>query len=188
MNDPDYFPALLANYILGGGAQAHLFMNLREKHGFTYGAYSSLGAGRFQATFDANASVRNAKTDSAVTQFLAEINRMRTEKVTAEELANAKALYNGSFARGLEDPARTASFASNILINKLPADFYKTYLQKFNAVTADDILRVAQKYMDYDHLRVIIVGNGSQILEGLKKLGYPVNLFDKYAEQVAAQK
>jgi len=186
MNDPDYFPALLANYILGGGAQSRLFMNLREKHGFTYGAYSSLGASRWQSTFDASASVRNAKTDSAVTQFLVEVKRMRTEKVSDEELTNAKALYNGSFARGLEDPARTASFASNILINKLPADFYKTYLQKVNAVTADDILRVAQKYMDYDHLRVIIVGSGPQILDGLKKLGYPVNLYDKYAEPVAA--
>jgi len=184
MNDPDYFPALLANYILGGGPDSHLFMNLREKHGFTYGAYSALGSGRFQSTFDANASVRTPKTDSAVTQFLFEINRIRTEKVTGEELTNAKALYNGSFARGLEDPARTASFASNILINSLPADFYKTYLQKVNAVTADDILRVAKKYMDADNIRVIVVGNSAQILDGLKKSGYPVNLYDKYASPV----
>ena len=184
MNDPDYFPALLANYILGGGPQSRLFMNLREKHAFTYGAYSSLGSGRFQSTFDANASVRNAKTDSAVTQFLVEINRIRAEKVTDEELANAKALYNGSFARGLEDPARTASFASNILINNLPADFYKTYLQKVNAVTADDIMRVAQKYIDADNLRIVIVGNSAQILNGLKKSGYTVNLYDKYANPV----
>jgi len=186
MNDPDYFPALLANYILGGDAQSRLFMDLREKHAFTYGAYSALGSGRFQSTFDANASVRTAKTDSAVTQFLFEINRIRTEKVTDEELTNAKALYNGSFARSLEDPARTASFASNILINNLPADFYKTYLQKVNAVTADDILRVAKKYMDADNTRVIIVGNSSQILDGLKKSGYPVNLYDKYASPVIA--
>ena len=184
MNDPDYFPALLANYILGGGPQSRLFMNLREKHAFTYGAYSSLGSGRFQSTFDANASVRNAKTDSAVTQFLVEINRIRAEKVTDEELANAKALYNGSFARGLEDPARTASFASNILINNLPADFYKTYLQKVNAVTADDIMRVAQKYIDADNLRIVIVGNSAQILDGLKKSGYAVDLYDKYANPV----
>jgi len=121
-----------------------------------------------------------------VTQFLFEINRIRTEKVTDEELTNAKALYNGSFARSLEDPARTASFASNILINNLPADFYKTYLQKVNAVTADDILRVAKKYMDADNTRVIIVGNSSQILDGLKKSGYPVNLYDKYASPVIA--
>lgn len=186
MSDPDYFPALIANYILGGGAQARLFMNLREKHGFTYGAYSSLGASRTQALFDASASVRNAKTDSAVTQFLVEINRMRTEKVTDEELSIAKALYNGSFARGLEDPARTATFASNILIYKLPADFYKTYLQKINAVTAADVQRVAQKYMDYDHLRVVIVGNQATVLPGLQKTGIPINFYDKYANPLPA--
>jgi zinc protease len=183
-NNPDYFPAILASYILGGGAESRLFMNLREKHGFTYGAYSSLGTGRFQETFDASASVRNAKVDSAVTEMLNEIKRIRTTKVTEEELNTAKALYNGSFALGLEDPARTATFASNILINNLPADFYKTYLQKVNAVTADDILRVAKKYFNYDNTRVVVVGAAAQMLEGLKKSGYPVKLYDKYATPV----
>jgi zinc protease len=183
-SDPDYFPALLANYILGGGAESRLFMNLREKHGFTYGAYSSLGSGRFQSTFDASASVRTPKTDSAVTELLGEIKRIRTEKVSDEDLANAKSLYNGSFARGLEDPARTATFASTILINGLPADFYKTYLQKVNAVTADDILRVAQKLINYNNTRIVIVGNSAQFLDALKKSGYPVKMYDKYASPV----
>lgn len=184
-NSPDYFAALLANYILGGGAESRLFMDLREKHGFTYGAYSSLGSGRFQTTFSASASVRNAKADSAVAEFIKEIKHIRTEKVSAEELANAKALYNGSFALGLEDPARMATFASNILINNLPPDFYKTYLQKINAVTADDILRVAKKYFSNDP-RVTVVGNASQMLDGLKKLGYTVKLYDAFASPVTA--
>ena len=183
MNNADYFPGLLTNYILGGDAQSRLFMNLREKHGFTYGAYSRLGSARYQSTFSASASVRTPKTDSAVTEFLKEINRIRTEKVSDEELSNAKALYNGSFARGLEDPARTATFASNILINNLPADFYKTYLQKVNAVTADDILRVSQKYINYDNTRVIIVGNSSVFIDALRKSGYKVVLYDKYANE-----
>lgn len=183
-NNPDYFPAILASYILGGGAESRLFMNLREKHGFTYGAYSSLNSGRFQETFDASASVRNAKVDSAVTEMLNEVKRIRTEKVSDEELNIAKALYNGSFALGLEDPARTATFASNILINNLPADFYKTYLQKVNAVTADDILRVARKYFSYDNTRVVVVGAASQMLDGLKKSGYPVHMFDKFANPI----
>ena len=183
-NNPDYFPAILASYILGGGAESRLFMNLREKHGFTYGAYSSLGSGRFQETFEASASVRNAKVDSAVTEILNEIKRIRTDKVTDEELNTAKALYNGSFALGLEDPARMATFASNILINDLPADFYKTYLQKVNAVTADDILRVAQKYFNYDNTRIVIVGGTSQFMDGLKKSGYPIKTYDKYANPV----
>jgi zinc protease len=183
-NNPDYFPVLLTNYIMGGGAESRLFMNLREKHGFTYGAYSSLGTGRFQTTFQASASVRTAKTDSAVMEFLNEIKRIRAAKVSDEELKTAKALYNGSFALGLEDPARTATFASTILINNLPADFYKTYLQRVNAVTADDVLRVARKYMNYDNTRIVVVGNASQMLAGLKKLGYPVKVYDAYANPV----
>lgn len=184
-NNPDYFAVILASYILGGGAESRLFMNLREKHSFTYGAYASLGTGRWQETFDASASVRNAKVDSAVTEMLNEIKRIRTEKVTDEELNIAKALYNGSFALNLEDPARTATFASNILINDLPADFYKTYLQKINAVTADDILRVAQKYFNYDNTRVVIVGGSAQFMDGLKKSGYPIKMYDKFANPIA---
>lgn len=186
VSSPDYHAVLLANEILGGGADAKLFRNLREKHGFTYGAYSSTGSGRFQSTFKATAAVRNEKVDSAVVEFLKEINIMRTEKVSPEILQNAKNLYNGTFALGLENPARTASFASNILINNLPKDFYRTYLQKINAVTPEDILRVSKKYFGYDDTRIVIVGKQEQFLPGLKKSGYTVQLFDNYARPVTA--
>lgn len=184
LSSPDYFPVLLANNILGGNANARLFMNLREKHGFTYGSYSSTGSGRFQTTFKATASVRNEKVDSAVMEILHEINNIRTNKVSSEELKNAKALYNGNFALGLEDPSRIAGFASNIIINDLPKNFYKTYLQKINAVTAEDVQRVAQKYFNYDNTRIIIVGKAATVKPGLSKLGYAVNLFDKFAKPV----
>lgn len=181
LSSPDYHAVLLADQILGGGSDAKLFTNLREKHGFTYGAYSSTGSGRFQSKFSANAAVRNEKVDSAVVEFLREINIMRTEKVSAADLQNAKNLYNGTFALGLENPARMASFALNIMINDLPKDFYRTYLKKINAVTQDDIMRVSKKYFGHDNARVIIVGKQDDILPGLKKLGYAVKLYDKYA-------
>lgn len=186
MSNPDYFPVLLANQILGGGSESRLFNNLREKHGFTYGAYSSTGAGRFQSKFSATAAVRNEKVDSAVVEFLKEINTIRTTKVTAEELQNAKNLYNGSFALGLENPARIAGFASSILINNLPKDFYRTYLQKLNAVTTDDILRVAKKYYNHDNTRVVIVGKTETFTPGLKKAGFTISEFDNLAEPVKA--
>jgi zinc protease len=186
MSSPDYHAVLLANQILGGGADAKLFTNLREKHGFTYGAYSSTGSGRFQAKFSANAAVRNEKVDSAVVEFLKEINVMRTEKVSAVDLQNAKNLYNGNFALALENPARMAAFASNILINDLPKDFYRTYLKKINAVTPEDVQRVSNKYFGYNNARVIVVGKQETILPGLKKLGYDVKLYDKYAAPVTA--
>ena len=184
LSSPDYHAVLLADQILGGGADAKLFTNLREKHGFTYGAYSSTGSGRFQAKFSASAAVRNEKVDSAVVEFLREINIMRTEKVSAEDLQNAKNLYNGTFALGLENPARMASFALNIMINDLPKDFYRTYLKKINAVTQEDILRVSKKYFGHDNARIVVVGKQEDVLPGLKKLGFAVKLYDKYASPI----
>ncbi len=185
MGGKDYHALLLANQILGGGAESKLFMNLREKHGFTYGAYSSVGSGRFQSLFKAGAAVRTDKVDSAVQEMVAEILNMRDGKVTEEELAIAKAKYNGSFALGMEDPSRAATYASNILINKLPKDFYRTYLQKINAVTIDDIKRVSKNYFSESNARIVIVGNGKKIIPGLMRLGYPIKKYDKYADPVA---
>jgi len=187
MSSADYFPVLVANQILGGGAESKLFMTLREKRGFTYGAYSSVGGGRNQTDFTASASVRNAKTDSAVLEFLNEIKSMRTNKVSDQELREVKAKYNGNFALGLENPARVAAFASDILINNLPQDFYRTYLQKINAVTADDVLRVANKYFNYDDTRIVVTGKAAEIEEGLKNLGFAVNKFDKFAKPVTEE-
>ncbi|WP_432712005.1 M16 family metallopeptidase [Pedobacter sp.] len=186
LSSPDYHAVLLANEILGGGADSKLYRNLREQRGFTYGAYSSIGTGRFQNSFSASAAVRNEKVDSAVVEFLKEINNMRTQKVTAEELQNTKNYYNGSFALGLENPARMAGFASSILINNLPIDFYRTYLQKINAVTADDILRVSKKYFNHDNTRVVIVGKQDAFLPGLIKQGFIVKTYDPYAVPVKA--
>lgn len=186
LSNPDYFPLLLANQILGGGSDSYLFKNLREKHGFTYGAYSSISAGRYQTTFAASASVRNEKTDSAVVEFLNEIQRIRTTKVDADDLSRAKALYNGSFALGMENTARIATYATNIILNNLPKDFYRTYLQKLNAVTVDDIQRVAVKYFGAPGSRIIVVGKAAQVEAGLQKLGYSVHQYDKFAQPVAA--
>jgi zinc protease len=184
MNSSDYFPLLLANHILGGGAESKLFMNLREKHGFTYGSYSSVGSGRFQSLFKAGAAVRTDKVDSAIGEMIHEILAMRDGKITQEDLDNAKAIYNGSFALRMENPAVTAGYASNILINDLPKDFYRTYLQKINAVTIDDIKRVSNKYFNETNSRIVIVGNGDKILPNLARLGYPIKKYDKFANPV----
>jgi predicted Zn-dependent peptidase len=185
MNGADYHALLLANQILGGGADSKLFMNLREKHGFTYGAYSSVGSGRFQSLFKAGAAVRTEKVDSALNEMIKEILNMRDGKMTQEELDIAKAKYNGAYALRMEDPATTATYASNILINNLPKDFYKTYLQKINAVTLEDIKRVSNTYFNETNARIVIVGNGKKILPGLAKLGFPIKKYDKYADPVA---
>ena len=185
MSGKDYHTLLLANQILGGGAESKLFMNLREKHGFTYGAYSSIGSGRFPALFRGGAAVRTDKVDSATTELIKEILNMRDGKITEEELASAKAIYNGRFALGMEDQSRAATYASNILINNLPKDFYRTYLQKINAVTVNDIKLAAKNYLSEGNSRIVIVGNAKKIIPGLMKLGFPIKKYDRYAEPVA---
>ena len=184
LNGSDYHTLVLANYILGGGAESKLFMNVREKHGFTYDAHSVMGNGRFQSLFTATTQVRTDKTDSAVAEMISEILNMRDGKITEDELNNAKAVYNGLFALRMENPAITATYASNILINNLPKDFYRTYLQKINSVTKEDVVRVSKNYFNENNARIVVVGNGSKILPSLSRLGYPIKKYDRFADPV----
>ncbi|MDB9712239.1 insulinase family protein [Flavobacteriaceae bacterium] len=186
MNDEDYFTALITNNILGGGGEGYLFKNLREDKGYTYGAYSSLGSSRYGVSrFSAGAKVRNMVTDSAVTEIVNEIVRIRTELVDAELLKNAKAKYVGNFIMRLERPQTIANYALNIKLNDLPEDFYETYLEKINAVNAEDVKRVANKYFNIANTRIVIVGKGSDVVGNLEEVGFPINYFDKYANPVA---
>lgn len=183
--DEDYHSVLIANKILGGGFNSYLNMNLREEHGYTYGARSSVGTSRYgTARFTASSQVRNAVTDSAVVETLKEINRIKTETVSMEDLKNAKAKYVGDFVLALERPSTIARYALNIKLNDLPEDFYTTYLKKINAVTTDDVKRVANKYFTSEKARVVVVGKGSEVIENLEKTGIPVKYYDKYASSV----
>lgn len=188
-SDSDYFAALMANQILGGGGEGRLFNNLREDKAYTYGAYSSLGNDKYVASFVASASVRNSVTDSAVVAFLDEIYKIRDEKVLEQELGLAKAKYTGNFVRALERPGTIANYALDIELEDLPKDFYQTYLQKINEVTRDDVQRVARKYFKPEHARIIVVGKGKDVAESLENLEYkgkpiPVKYYDKKAEPV----
>ncbi|WP_412986932.1 M16 family metallopeptidase [Pontimicrobium sp. IMCC45349] len=186
MADEDYHAALITNNILGGGGEGYLFKNLREEHGYTYGAYSSLGANRYGASrFTASAKVRNMVTDSAVVEALKEIKRIKTEPVDAQILKDAKEKYIGRFIMGLENPRTVANYALNIKLQNLPQDFYSTYLQKIKDVSVEDVQRVANKYFKTENARIVIVGKGADALENLEKTGIPIKYYDKYANEVA---
>ncbi len=182
MSDPDYHAVLLANQILGGDFNSYLNMNLREAHGYTYGARSSINADKYATMFRTSASVRNSVTDSAVVETMKELKRIRTEKVDLETLKNVKAGYVGKFVLALERPQTIANYALNIKTKELPEDFYKTYLQKINAVTTDDILRVSKKYFNMDNARILVTGKALDVLPNLEKLPYKINYFDTNAE------
>lgn len=183
MKDPSYFPATIANYILGGGGEARLFMNLREKNGFTYGAYSDMSASKYSPSFSAEASVRNEVTDKAVKEFINEINAISTVK--ADELENAKAKLKGSFIMALEQPATIARFAVNQKVQDLPDDFYTNYLKSIDKVTSADVSNAVKTTILPNQSRIFIAGKASDISEGLEKLGYPVKYYDAYANPVA---
>ena len=188
--DADYFPLLIANGILGGGGEARLFLNLREDKGYTYGSYSSMGNNKFTASrFRASASVRNAVVDSAVVELLYEIDRMKKEVVSDEELNRAKAKYVGSFVRAVEQPSTVAAYALEIETEGLPDDFYTTYLESVNNVTKEDIQRVAQKYFLVDQARVVVTGKASEVLDNLEKVQFnesdiSVSYYDKYGNVI----
>ena len=188
--DADYFPLLIANGILGGGGEARLFLNLREDKGYTYGSYSTMGNNKYTASrFRASASVRNAVVDSAVVELLYEIDRMKKEVVSDEELNRAKAKYVGSFVRAVEQPSTVAAYALEIETEDLPEDFYTTYLESINNVTKDDIQRVAQKYFLVDQARVVVTGKASEVLDNLEKVQFngsaiPVSYYDKYGNVI----
>ena len=180
MTDKDYFATIVANQILGGDFNSYLNMNLREAHGWTYGARSGIGGSKYVSTFKASTQVRNAVTDSAVVEFFKEIKKIRTEKVTDEMLANVKAGYVGKFVMQIEKPQTVAGYALRIKTQGLPEDFYENYIKNINAVTAEDVMAAANKYFLEDKIRVVIVGKGSDVIPGLEKLKIPMFYFDKF--------
>ncbi|MGO3183960.1 MAG: M16 family metallopeptidase [Aequorivita sp.] len=185
MDDKDYPAVLIANKVLGGGFNSLLNMNLREANGWTYGARSSTGADKDITRFMATTSVRNTVTDSAVAETLKEIRFIRDNKVTGQQLSNAKSKYVGDFVLSLERPSTIANLALEVYTQNLSKDFYSGYLKKINSVTAEDVQRVAKKYYKPNNLRIVVVGKGSEVLEGLKNLkgpegrAIPISYFDK---------
>ena len=189
-NSEDHHAALVANYILGGAFNSYLNMNLREENGWTYGARSSIARNKWtSATFRATTSVRNAVTDSAVVETLKEINKIRDEFVSDEMLATAKAKYLGNFIMSTENKSLLADFAVNIKTLNLPDNFYETFIEKINAVSKEDVKRVANKYLKPENLRIIVVGKGVDVADKLEKIEYkgnliPVNYFNKVGIQI----
>jgi len=183
----DYFAVLVMNQILGAGPAARLFLNLREKNGYTYGAYSNFGGSKFRGTVVSSSEVRTDVTEGAMKEFMYELKRIRDEKVSATELENAKRALIGSFALSLEQPN---ALLQNIVTQKLydmPADYWDTYPQMVSAITADDVQRAAQKYVSLENLQVVAVGDASKAREVLSKYG-TVEVFDAEGQTVNEEK
>jgi predicted Zn-dependent peptidase len=182
----DVIKASVMNTVLGSYFGSRLMSNLREDKAYTYGARSSLSTDPVIGNFNANASVRNAVTDSAVVQFFVELEKLRTEKMPDDELSMVKNVMTGNFARSLEDPETVARFALNTARYNLPADYYATYLQKLSQVNANDIQQMANKYLATKNAHILVVGNKDEVAAKLASLSTDkkVRYFDVYGDPI----
>ena len=175
---PDYFPMLLLHTVLGANASSRLFMNLREEKGYTYGAYSSLDARRLAGTFRATAEVRTPVTGASLHEFFFELARIRSENVSAEELNNAKSYLSGVFPIRIETQDGLIDQLVSVKMFDLPRDYLHTYRDNVNAVTAEDILRVAEQYVTPDHAAIVIVGDASEIEQQVRPYSEVIEVYD----------
>jgi zinc protease len=175
--DPDYIPMVVMDRIVGGGASARLFMNLREVHGYTYGAYSMLVARRYAGPWIAQGSMRTDATGGAMTEFMNEINRIRDQAVPEKELEETKRSIVAGFALTLERPTEVLDYAIALKVYNLPADYWDTYPAKIMAITAEQIQRVARKNIVPNDLQIVAVGDATKLKPVLDKYG-TVEVFD----------
>jgi predicted Zn-dependent peptidase len=184
---PDAAAVSVMNTILGSGdLSSRLNLNLREDKAYTYGASSQTATDEYVGYFNAGASVRNEVTDSAIVEFLHELERLRSEPVSDEELQKAKSILAGSFSRSLEQPQTVANFALYTVRDGLPEDYYATYLERLAKVSKEDVMAAAKRYIHPDRAHIVVVGNKGDVAEKLARFaaGGEVKYFDNYGEPV----
>ncbi len=181
-NDPDYIPSILANGILGYGAHSRLFLNIREKKGYTYGIYSVLKSDKYIGYFSIITKVRNEVTGPAIKDILNEIKYISTNRVSLEELNIKKNEIIGQFLFGLESPEKVNYLFISELINKLPKGYYNNFIKNVKSVTIDDVNKICKKYFNYNF--ILIVGKKSDILPSIKNIGYPIHFIDRFCTSV----
>ncbi len=177
-SNPDYFPVLVMNQVLGGGASARLFMNLREEKGYTYGAYSRFNTNRFAGDFEANSEVRTPVTGDSLKEFFFELNRIRKDEVNNSELQDAKNYLIGTFPIRAETQGGLVNLILRQQLYGLPVDYLQTYREKINNVTPADLKRVANKYLQPEKIAMVIVGDAGEILPQVKTYADKIYIFD----------
>lgn len=181
--NPDTPGLNVLNATLGGGFSGRLFQNLREKHGWTYGASSAFDMRKFGGGFQASTETRNEVTAPAVVELLKEIGRLSEEPAPVAEIALQRQYNVGNYLLSLESSARTAQRVQDIDLYGLPVDFYKTYATRMAAITPTDVQTLAKKYLSTTDLAIIVVGEAKDVRPGLEKIG-KVILYDQDLQPV----
>jgi zinc protease len=176
-NNPDFIAVSVMNTILGGYFGSRINLNLREKHGFTYGARSGFNPRIYPGDFSVDADVRNEVTDTSVKLVKEELERIVTTEVTDEELQTVKNYLTGIFPLQLETANSVATRVINLKLYGLPKNYYSTYISSINKLTKEDILKAAKKYIYPGSLYIVISGNSSAVKDKLSALG-KVEVYD----------
>lgn len=174
----DYFALSVMNAIFGGVFNSRINLNLREKHGYTYGARSQFAFRRQAGPFVIAAPVRNEVTRESVSEVLAEMRRMQSGDVDTRELDDTKNYLMGVFPATVQTASDVASRLVDMELYGLPEDYFDRYRENIAAITADDVANVARKYLDPDRLVIVIVGSARTIREPLGSLGMPLHDLD----------
>ncbi len=177
-NNPDLPEASVVNSVLGGGFSGRLFANLREKNGYTYGAYSHFLPKKEGGSFFASAQVRNEVTAAAITEMMKEITRITSEPVPTTELNLQKTYLAGNYLLSFENNARVAQRLQEADLFGLPDGYYETYAKRLMAVTPDVAEKLAQKYLAPGEMLTIVVGKAEEVRPQLEKLG-KVTVYDE---------
>ena len=186
-NNPDYYAVQVMNSILGGGGTARLFMNLREDKGYTYGAYSRFTPRRGAGPFSASGEIQTISTTEAVQEFLKELNGIRGSRpVTPQELEVNKQAFIRRFPSVFETTGGISNQLGTLVTYGLPDTYFNDYISKINAVTIEDVNRVANKYLDPSKMAIVIVGDRKVIEPKLKQLGLPISYLDTEGNALAA--
>lgn len=174
----DYFAVSVMNAVFGGVFNSRINLNLREKHGYTYGARSQFAFRKHAGPFVVAAPVRNEVTLESVSEMLSELRRIRTGDIDDRELDDVKNYLMGVFPATVQTASDIASRLVDMELYGLPEDYFDRYRENIAAVSKDEIERVARKYLDPERVLIVIVGNASQIREPLGTLGMPVHEMD----------
>ena len=155
---PDYFPLVVANYILGGGSASRLYTKVREERGLAYSVYSGLGPGRYGASYFVGLQTRLEAVDDAVRLVKEEMGRMGRESVTSRELDSAKSYLIGSYPLRTDTSGKMAGLLVSVEENELGLDWPDRFKAGVSRVTAADVRRVAGVYMDPATFSSVTVG------------------------------
>jgi predicted Zn-dependent peptidase len=186
--NPDYYALQVLNTMLGGQFTSRVNLNLRERHGFTYGARTAWAFRRGDGPFYAAAGVFTAKTDSSVTEFMNELKDLRGPRpATAKETDAAKNQLIRGYPRRLETNDGVASVLADLAFYGLDESEISEYNRRVGQVSPDDVTRVATKYIDPANLTVVVVGDVAKIRSGIEALALgPVKILDSDAKEVSA--